>query len=386
MSSSLTAAAVPPSLKKIKVFLNHASELDRDRSNPESRVLAYNCRQYAVRIGIPLAGHDIPSREYLGTILGTLEREHDAMSVFTNEEQWQVCRKVADKVLNKANDEDIAGRANKITAKSFYAAATFFEVLQQFYPAEEGQEVDDALGDQITEEERRRIYCKWKATDILNAIKEGRTPLPGGFQQQQEGEQLEYLADEDNIMSPYLPPAPPPMSVSDFIQDRDGNDETNSQFTKPFDPYSPHNIVDGGGVGFELNLDGAATPSCPPEDDNLNTGNANEENSRSAFQPSASSLGTLHSPTTSKPRSPSPVATVPRTTPISSSSNTAGHFSSIASSFTTSSTKSKTTATLSKEQLADAIELTKFALAALQKGEAELGKERLEQALGVWRR
>ena len=183
-----------------------------------------------------------------------------------------------------------------------------------------------------------------------------------------------------------LPPPPPPMSVSDFFHDRGGNDETNSQFTKPLDPYSPHNIVDGGGAGFELNLNGDATPSSPPKEDDLNAGNANGENSNSAFQPSASSLGTLHSPTTSKPRSPSPVATLRRTTPISSSSNTAGHFSSIASSFTTSSTKSKTTATLSKEQLADAIELTKFALAALQKGEAELGKERLEQALGVWRR
>jgi len=36
--------------------------------------------------------------------------------------------------------------------------------------------------------------------------------------------------------------------------------------------------------------------------------------------------------------------------------------------------------------MADVVELTKFALSALYKGDGGLGKERLEQALGVWRR
>jgi hypothetical protein len=50
------------------------------------------------------------------------------------------------------------------------------------------------------------------------------------------------------------------------------------------------------------------------------------------------------------------------------------------------SSSSTSTAKLSKEKMADAVELTKFALAALQKGDADLGRERLEQALGLWRR
>jgi hypothetical protein len=48
--------------------------------------------------------------------------------------------------------------------------------------------------------------------------------------------------------------------------------------------------------------------------------------------------------------------------------------------------KSSPSTKLSKEKMADAVELTKFALAALQKGDADLGRERLEQALGLWRR
>jgi hypothetical protein len=45
--------------------------------------------------------------------------------------------------------------------------------------------------------------------------------------------------------------------------------------------------------------------------------------------------------------------------------------------------KSNTNNKPTKNQLNDAVELTKFALAALQKGDVELGRQRLEQALGV---
>ena len=43
----------------------------------------------------------------------------------------------------------------------------FFDVLRQFGSPDE-------------EMDRRRIYCKWKASQILKAIKEGKTPTPGG--------------------------------------------------------------------------------------------------------------------------------------------------------------------------------------------------------------
>ena len=315
------------------------------------------------------------------------------MSVFNKEEHWQICRKVADNVLSNADAEDRAGNANKITAKSFYAAATFYEVLQQFYPGE-GQEVDDVMADLIMEEERRRIYCKWKATDILNAVKEGRMPTPGGFV---------GSADENDGVSPFptimttttktkrmndLPPPPVlPIEFSDLHEVRVVNDETNLQFTKTVD--SPCNTGGGGDDdgGFELNLDGDAMPASPAEDSKA--GNASEEQEISSLVAiDKTSLATTLSqedihvrrknkslPSTSKPRSPSPVATAPRTT--SSSSNT-GLFPS-KSSITT-------TTMLSKKQLADAIELTTFALAALQKGDSEMGRQRLEQALGLWRR
>ncbi|KAL3815739.1 hypothetical protein ACHAXA_004941 [Cyclostephanos tholiformis] len=220
-------AAVPPSLKKIKVFLTRAEELDRDRNNPESRVVAYNARQYAVLIGIPLAGQDGEAKSCISQLLTQLEKEKDAMSVFSKDEHWKICRKVADRVFDKADAEDRAGMATKGTAKSFYAAGTFYEILQQYYgrgKEGEGDADDDATTRNKEEEEKRRVYSS------------------------------QSLMSNTGVMSP--------------------------QYCK----------------------------------------------------------------------------------------------SSI------SSTK------LSKEKMADAIELTKFALAALQKGDADLGRERLEQALVLWRR
>lgn len=52
-----------------------------------------------------------------------------------------------------------------------HTAGVYFDVLRQFNPKE---------GPGDPEMDRRRIYCKWKAGDILKAVKEGRAPTPGG--------------------------------------------------------------------------------------------------------------------------------------------------------------------------------------------------------------
>ena len=71
-------------------------------------------------------------------------------------------------VFQKADGEDRSGLADKGTARTFYAAGNFLDVLQQF-----GELSDDF--------KQMKKYAKWKAADILSAIKEGRAPTPGGF-------------------------------------------------------------------------------------------------------------------------------------------------------------------------------------------------------------
>ena len=60
------------------------------------------------------------------------------MDSFTREEAKFLCKSFADKVFNKADEEDRLGVASKATAKTFYAAATFLQIVDQF--CDEGDE------------------------------------------------------------------------------------------------------------------------------------------------------------------------------------------------------------------------------------------------------
>jgi vacuolar protein sorting-associated protein VTA1 len=106
--------------------------LHKDKANPESRLVAYYCRQYAVHTGIPLA-ISAPGKTCLGEFLLALEQEKMAMDTFSREEAKFLCRKFADKIFDRADLEDQAGDANKNTATTFYAAVSFLEILQLIF-------------------------------------------------------------------------------------------------------------------------------------------------------------------------------------------------------------------------------------------------------------
>ena len=162
---------IPPELKKITPYVRRAEELDRDQGNPESRLVAFYCRQYAVHSGIVLATSTV-GKTCLGELLGSLEGEKQAMDNFTRDESKFLCEKFSDKIFDKADQEDRSGEADRNTARTFYAAASFFEILQQFYKDDDGSE-------EVAEQKKKAVYCKWKATEILKAIKEGQQPLRG---------------------------------------------------------------------------------------------------------------------------------------------------------------------------------------------------------------
>ena len=70
--------SIPPELKKITPYVRRAEELDRDKGNPESRLVSYYCRQYAVHTGVGLATSPA-GKGCLGELLGNLEGEKEAM-------------------------------------------------------------------------------------------------------------------------------------------------------------------------------------------------------------------------------------------------------------------------------------------------------------------
>jgi hypothetical protein len=100
--------AIPPDLKKISGYIRRAEELDKDMGNPESTLVAYYLRQYAVSEGIPISQNAASSpdtKTCLLSILETLEEQKAKMNTFTPEEAAFLCRQFAAKIFDKADEE-----------------------------------------------------------------------------------------------------------------------------------------------------------------------------------------------------------------------------------------------------------------------------------------
>ncbi|TYZ58430.1 hypothetical protein PybrP1_009470 [[Pythium] brassicae (nom. inval.)] len=215
---------MPASFKAVVPFIRRAEELDRDSSRPESKLIAYFCRQYAMELGIKVRENDTSAEatEYLLALMDRLEDDKNKLPEFTQQEGKEICEDFALEIFTKADNEDRAGAADKNTARTFYAAGTFFDILNQF------GDISDVIAE-------KRKYCKFKAAMILKAIKEGRTPTPGppaGGMDGGDGDDLTgsgmsfpSAPSSDPTPTPtpptpaYAPPPPPPQAVappSDF--------------------------------------------------------------------------------------------------------------------------------------------------------------------------
>eukprot|EP00543_Licmophora_paradoxa_P018847 CAMPEP_0202464036 /NCGR_PEP_ID=MMETSP1360-20130828/60502_1 /ASSEMBLY_ACC=CAM_ASM_000848 /TAXON_ID=515479 /ORGANISM="Licmophora paradoxa, Strain CCMP2313" /LENGTH=339 /DNA_ID=CAMNT_0049087161 /DNA_START=101 /DNA_END=1120 /DNA_ORIENTATION=- len=331
--------AIPPELKKITPFVRRAEELDKDKANAESRLVAYYCRQYAVHAGIPLA-QSPASKECLGSLLNDLETEKQPMSNFTKDESKYLCTDFANRIFEKADEEDQSGNASKNTAKTFYAAASFLEILNQFYAG-------DDTSEELAELKKRTKYSKWKATDIIKAIKEGRQPTAGGYKEYEaEPDEQEAESTPPSLISPLpsvpptapsmMPPPPLPPAV-ETVTEEEGQEvplggEKNLNLPPPAYPGPPHVFV-------------PPMPSPPP-----------------SSIPKPPIVPTV-APT------PDPMPSPPRPQPAKKPS------------FFNGMRKKRSDGKTTKEQFADAIELTNFALAALNEKDDDLAAQRLKQAL-----
>ena len=156
-------SSVPSNLKPIAPFVLRGRELSK---TPGHEVLAYHCFKYAMETGIKLPKTP-EGQTFLGTLMDDLERLQSSVKGKSQDQLKNICENFAEEVFDKADSIDQAGLADRSTAQTFYACASFFEILKQF----PGGEVDEDLKQKI-------IYCKWRATEILKASKEGRAPVP----------------------------------------------------------------------------------------------------------------------------------------------------------------------------------------------------------------
>ncbi|CAI9760398.1 unnamed protein product [Fraxinus pennsylvanica] len=155
------AAADNEPAKLLLPYLQRADELQKHEP-----LVAYYCRLYAMERGlkIPQSERTKTTNAILVSLMKQLEK--DKKSLTLGPDDYLHLEGFALNVFAKADKQDRAGRADLNTAKTFYAASIFFEIINQF-------------GELQPDLEQKQKYAAWKAVDIRKAIKEGRKPVPG---------------------------------------------------------------------------------------------------------------------------------------------------------------------------------------------------------------
>ncbi|XP_021838133.1 protein HOMOLOG OF MAMMALIAN LYST-INTERACTING PROTEIN 5 [Spinacia oleracea] len=147
--------------KQLLPYLQRADELQKHEP-----LVAYYCRLYAMERGlnIPQSERTKTTSSLLVSLMKQLEKDKKSLKLAPDDHLH--LEGFALNVFAKADKQDRAGRADINTAKTFYAASIFFEILNQF-------------GEIAPDLEQKQKYAAWKAADIRKALKEGRKPVPG---------------------------------------------------------------------------------------------------------------------------------------------------------------------------------------------------------------
>ncbi|KAJ3279342.1 hypothetical protein HK104_001544 [Borealophlyctis nickersoniae] len=155
----------PDELKFVNTYLQRAAELQT-----KEPIVAYYCKFYAAKLAIDKNAKSKDAQLFLLNLMDDLEKEKKVLGTseaITNDVVgYAHIENFALKIFYNADNEDRNGNGSKKTAKTFLAASIFLELLKVF------GEVDAEVQEKIR-------YAKWKAADIIKAIKEGRTPTPG---------------------------------------------------------------------------------------------------------------------------------------------------------------------------------------------------------------
>jgi vacuolar protein sorting-associated protein VTA1 len=208
-------------------------------------------------------------------------------------------------------------------------------------------------------DKKQILYAKWKATDILKALKEGRVPKPGPQEDEtpSEEDEEETAADTESAM----PPAETNADTAP-VSDEDADEE---MLLPPPAPVAPPSAPKE--EGTEVGLDGEEMdlPKPPPP---AYPGHGSPNRSR---PPVSFDL----SPAPLPPPMPPPSVPAPAPKPAKPAGSWFGKKKNDASS-----------GKVSKAEWADATELTRFAMAAIEDKDADVAVERLRQALAILER
>ncbi|CAI5728681.1 unnamed protein product [Peronospora destructor] len=354
---------VPPTFKTLLPFIRRAEELDRDTSRPESKLIAYFCRQYAMELGIKLRENDTSheATDYLLSLMDRLEGEKEKLPEFTQEEGKEICEDFAAEIFSKADDEDRTGIANKSTARTFYAAGTFFDILHQF-------------GDISEDVQEKRRYCKYKAATILKAIKEGTIPTPGP-PEEMDMRNTDNASDDAAPAATAMNSSPqlaaPAMLRSDSPPPGPAEQSFFTSRTESVRSAGAMSASELASISHKPSF--TQLPTLPSVPSHLAP-------APMYSAPTAPAPASTYQP----PATPAPPAPQAQLVPLPSvrSPSTPTPSNQPAPSYTLQSTSVRARTTLvSQNEINDAIEFAKFAVAALKVKDMKLAEERLEMAL-----
>ncbi|KAJ2455904.1 hypothetical protein EV183_000520 [Coemansia sp. RSA 2336] len=165
----------PDELKHVLPYVQRGLEVAK--ADP---IVAYFCKYYAAQLTIPHQGASTAAQAYLTKLLDELEAEKAQLTANDDMKNDQVasqhCTSFALRIFAKADTEDREGRATKATARNFIVSSQFMQVLSGF------GELPEDIAEKIK-------YAKWRAAEILKAMREGRQPeLPPGEEKNVEAE------------------------------------------------------------------------------------------------------------------------------------------------------------------------------------------------------
>ncbi|BGP39094.1 hypothetical protein JCM10450v2_003046 [Rhodotorula kratochvilovae] len=301
-----TPAAVPHDLKAVAPYLARAHELAK--AEP---VIAYWCTFYALQQAMSLGSKDPESQ---GFLLGLMDKLEEAKAANLQNEAFTddvaasaYVENFGLKLFSQADNEDRKGKATRLTARKFLAAANFLELL--------------AIFSEITSENRDKLkYAKWKATDIAKAFREGRTPTPGPAGGLHEGDEdaveTSRVTDaEAKELSRELAALGTGDEQREKVESAGATPEESTTSTASVAGSPPHtgtSSVGGDSASYPFPQQPTTLPSAPftrDDDDDGAPDFIDDEPSRAATPPVPSFLDTpagLPGPSTPAPMTPAP--------------------------------------------------------------------------------
>ncbi|KAI9105631.1 Vta1 like-domain-containing protein [Phlyctochytrium arcticum] len=237
----------PEELKYINAYLQRAQEL-----SSKEPIVAYYCKYYAAKLAIEKGNKSKEAQIFLLTLMDELEQDRKHLQgneAITNDVVgYAHVENFALKIFINADNEDRQGQISRKTAKTFLASSIFLELLKVF------GELDSDIHDKIR-------YAKYKAADIIKALREGRTPAPG-----MPGEDQPNPSQQQDDGFPGPPPAPfdhNPSSSSLTVPTQQPPPGQHPDFGSPYDPSYNPNAYAGAGHGTNMAQPGQGYPTDP---------------------------------------------------------------------------------------------------------------------------